>query len=175
MNRRFAKLTRILIPGAFALLALAAAAAAQTEPGGASFDLFGSHSVVYSSAGGFTFHAESLGVRGAYRFTSLWAGEAALSRSNGDHPVWNGDISAKATLFQADRFALYALAGPGVHREDFAGRSADASTVHAGIGTEIGLGARAYLRPEILARWPTRHLDDRNRSVDYTLGFGWRF
>lgn len=175
MNRSLAKLTRSLVPGAFALLALAASATAQTEPGSLSFDLFGSHSVVYSSSGGFTFHAESLGVRGAFHFTSVWALEAALSRSNGNHPLWNGDLSAKATFFQADRFALYALAGPGIRREDLAGRWDGVSTVHAGIGTEIALGARAYLRPEILARWPTRHFDDNHRSTDYTLGFGWRF
>jgi len=139
MNRRLAKLTRILIPGAFALLALATAAAAQTAPGGASFDLFGSHSVVYSSPGGFTFHAESLGVRGAYRFTSVWAGEAALSRSNGDHPLWNGDISAKAYLFQTDRFALYALAGLQDHDADtkLLDLPDNRAAEPAGAGTEI--------------------------------------
>jgi hypothetical protein len=175
MNRRFAKLARSLAPAAFALLALPASAAAQMESSGSSLELFGSHSVVYSSSGGFTFHAESLGVRGAFRFTSVWAVEAALSRSNGDHPIWNGDVSAKAYVFRANRFALYALAGPGVHHEELAGRTDDASTVHAGIGTEIALGERAYLRPQILTRWLTSHLNDRGRSVDYTLGFGWRF
>jgi hypothetical protein len=87
---------------------------------------------------------------------------------------WEGEVSARAFLLHFDRFELYALAGPGVHREELPGITNDVTTVHAGIGGEVGLTPRIYLRPEIRTRWPSDHLDDRFRSTDYTLGFGWR-
>jgi hypothetical protein len=165
--------TPLLLTCAF--LALPAAAAAQDEPRGPSFEVFGGASAIYSSSRGLTLHSESFGVRGGFHLTRVWTVEAELSRSNGDISVWNGDLSAKAYLFQADRFRLFVLAGPGIHREDLSGGAADSTTVHAAIGAEIELSPRFYLRPEIRSRWPTAHLDDRNRATDITLGFGWRF
>jgi opacity protein-like surface antigen len=168
----------ILILLASALMALPAAAAAQDEPRAPSFELFGGASAFYSSSSsrstGLTLHTESVGARGGFSLTRVWALEATLSRSSDYHIAWNGEVSAKAYLFQGDRARLFALAGPGIHREDLSGDSADSTTVHVGIGVEIELSPRFYLRPELRSRWPTAHLDDRNRATDITLGFGWR-
>jgi hypothetical protein len=168
------RLPRALAAAVCGLLAVASAAA-QAEDLGASVDVFGSHSVVQATATGVTFHEESLGVRAAYRLTGGWALEAALSRSNGDSTVWNGDVSAKVYLFQTDLGGLYLVVGPGVRREELFEGTGDSATVHAGLGTEIALGPRAYLRPEVLGRWATSDVNQRKHSVDYSLGLGWRF
>ena len=120
-------------------------------------------------------HAESFGVRGGFHLTRIWTVEAALSRSSHDYPYWNGDVSAKAYLFQADRFRFFALAGSGLRYEDAAYRGGVSSTVHAGIGAEINLTAKTYLRPEVRAGWYSDQLSGRDYTLDYTLGFGWRF
>ncbi len=167
-----------LILSAFALLALPLSAAAQEEPRGASFELFGGASSAYSRGSGrsdLTLHAESFGVRGGFHLTDVWSLEAELSRSSHDGPAYDGEVSAKAYLFQTDRFRLFGLAGAGLHHEDASGRSNDSSTVHAGIGAEIGLSAKTYFRPEIRARWPTSHPNGDNRVLEATVGFGWRF
>src|SRR5689334_14304315 len=102
----------ILILTACALLALPAAAAAQDEPHGLSFELFGGAAAIYSSSRGLSLHTESAGVRGGFSLTRVWTLEAALSRTSGDPISWNGEVSAKAYLFQAERVKLFALAGP---------------------------------------------------------------
>ena len=164
-----------LILLALVTMALPAAAAAQEEPHGLSFEIFGGAGAADSSSGGLSLHAESAGARGGFSLTRVWTVEAALSRTNGDPTSWNGEVSAKAYLFQTERVRLFALAGPGIHREDLSGGSADSAAVHAAIGAEIELSPRFYLRPELRSRWPTAHLDERHRSDDATLGFGWRF
>lgn len=158
-----------------AMMALPAAAAAQEEPRGLSFEVFGGAGASSSSSGGLSLHTESIGARGGFSLTRVWSLEAALSRTNGDPTSWNGEVSAKAYLLQVERFKLFALAGPGIHREDLSGGSTDSATVHAAIGAEITLSPRFYLRPELRSRWPTAHLNERYRSTDATLGFGWRF
>jgi hypothetical protein len=175
MSRRAVPFRPILISLTCALLALPIAAAAQDEPRGPSFEVFGGGAAIYSSSRGLTLHTESFGVRGGFSLTRVWSVEAELSRSTGDVSAWNGDLSAKAYLFQADRFRLFVLAGPGIHRESLSGGSTESATVHAAIGAEVELSPRFYLRPELRNRWPTAHLNDRYRSPEYTLGFGWRF
>lgn len=177
MNRRLSRFARTLMLTAFALVACAASAAAQRELT-ASLELFGSHGVVYSNGGHFTFHQESIGVRAGAQFGGPFGIEAAVQRSNGDHTVYDVDLSAKYYFIQRERFGFYALAGPGDRHEDtFFGSTTDRGTLHLGIGTEIGLGAKAYLRPEVLVRWPMTHSDQvaTDRTTDFTLGFGWRF
>jgi outer membrane protein with beta-barrel domain len=175
MSRRAVPFRPILVLLTCAFLALPIAAAAQDEPRGPSFEVFGGAAAIYSSSEGLTLHTESAGVRGGFSLSRVWTVEAALSRSSGDRITWNGEVSAKAYLVQADRFRLFALAGPGIRREDLSGGSSDSATVHAAIGAEIALSPRFYLRPELRSRWPTAHLNERNRSEEYTLGFGWRF
>ena len=175
MNRRLDALFRALILAAFALPLLSSSAAAQEEPRGASFEIFGGASVIYSSDQGLSVHTDSFGVRGGFHLTRIWTVEAALSQSRHDRLLLNGEVSAKAYLFQADRFRFFALAGSGLQYEDAAYRGGISSTVHAGIGTEINLTAKTYLRPEVRAGWYSDHLSSTDYSLDYTLGFGWRF
>jgi hypothetical protein len=69
------------------------------------------------------------------------------------------------------------LGGPGLYRisdDDFDFHQEEA-TVHLGIGAEIRLGQRAYVRPEARGRWFTDELEFDRGLADYSLGFGWRF
>ena len=158
-----------------AMMALPIAAAAQDEPRGPSFELFGGAGALYTSSSGLSLHTEAIGARGGFSLTRVWTVEAALSRTSGDPVTWNGEVSAKAYLFQNERVRLFALAGPGIRHEDFSGGSTDSATVHAAIGVEVALSPKFYLRPELRSRWPTAHFDAGHRSEDLTLGFGWRF
>jgi hypothetical protein len=175
MKRSIRSLLRIWLPAFFALLARASTASAQMDTHGPALEVFSGYFVGYSSGNGFSLGHEKLGARGSYRLTRAWAVEASISRTEDFFIAWNYELSAKGYLLQRDRFGLYALAGPGYERLSFDGEHGTSKTVHAGIGADIALPARAYLRPEILARWPTDHINDRNRTMDYTLGIGWRF
>ena len=169
MTRRIHRLSITFVT---ALLSLAAAssAMAQDVETGPTFELFGAR--VEPTDSDADFHTEAYGIRGGYRFSSRWALEGALARLDEDVDVWFADLSAKAYAFQSDRFAVYALGGPGVYKvEDID----EKVTLHLGIGAEIGLGQRAYLRPEVRGRWLADELKSDEGLVDYSLGIGWRF
>lgn len=169
MTRR---IHRLSITFATALLSLAAAssASAQDVETGAVFELFGAR--VEPTDSDADFHTEAYGLRGGYRFSNVWALEGSLARLNEDVDVWFGDLSAKAYAFQSDRFGIYALGGPGLYKVE---EEDEELTLHLGIGAEIGLGQRAYLRPEVRGRWLADELKADEGLVDYSLGIGWRF
>jgi hypothetical protein len=177
MRRPAVPFRPILILSAFALLALPLAAAAQEDDGSrdASFEVFGGPSAEYSSLSGVTLHNRSFGLRGGLRVSRVWSLEAEDARSTGRPIAYDGEVSAKAYLFQTDRFRLFALAGPGIHEEDRFGDTRYTATVHAGLGGEIALAPRIYLRPEVRGRWPADHFSGRNHTLDYTVGLGLRF
>ena len=174
MNRRLFRLARTLMLTGFALVACWPApppppSESSRRPSSSSAAI----GIVYSSGGHFTFHQESIGVRGGAQFGGPFGIEASVQRSNGNHTVYDVDLSAKYYFIQRERFGFYALAGPGDRHEDtFFGSATDRGTVHLGVGTEIGLGAKAYLRPEVLVRWPMSHSNQvaTDRTTTYTLG-----
>lgn len=103
----------------------------------------------------------------------VFAVEGSLSRLNEeDVDVWFGDLSLKAYFVHADRFEMYALAGPGLFRVE---SEDEETTVHFGFGGDISLSERAYLRPEVRGRWLEDELRFDDGIVDYSLGIGWRF
>lgn len=99
--------------------------------------------------------------------------EAAVSnlREEGTDAYF-GDLSAKAYLLHTDRFEGYLLGGVGLLRIDEFDE--DETTLHLGLGAEIELGNRAYLRPEVRARWLEEDVDAVT-FMDYSVGIGWRF
>jgi opacity protein-like surface antigen len=172
MKRTLDALCRILILTACALPVLSSSAAAQTEDRGPAFDLFGGY---LRSTGSVDGHSKDFGLRGSYRFSDTWAVEGALAKVDESGQLWFGDLSAKAYLVDTSRFEIYALGGPGVFRAKFDGEASNQAAVHFGIGAEIGLGARAYLRPEIRGRWATDELNWDAGIAEYSLGIGWKF
>jgi hypothetical protein len=170
MKRRLNTLLRTLTLAALALPLLSSSAAAQTADHGPALDVFAGY---FSNSGPGTTRA--FGARGSYRFSDVWAVEATYSKADVEGQVWFGDASVKAYLVDTSHFEIYALGGPGVFRSRFSGDSFNQNTVHLGLGAEVGLGSRAYLRPEVRGRWATDEITWNARLLEYTLGFGWRF
>ena len=156
-----------LFAAALLSLAVVSPASAQSEVRSPSFDVFGTR----ASGGSDSFHTESYGVRGGFRFSDVWALEGSLSRGNGSNS-WDGDAAVKAYFLHASRFEMYAVASPGVIK---ASGENPKLILHAGLGAEIGLTERIYLRPEVRGRWLDNGVTGDNRRVDYSLGLGWRF
>ncbi len=168
MTRRIDRLSSLFAATLLSLV-FASPASAQSEVRSPSFDLFGAHAV--SNGDGDRVHMDSYGVRGGYRFSNVWALEGSLYRSK-DTDSWSGDFSAKAYFLHANRFEMYAVASPGLIK--VSGENPQL-ILHAGLGAEIGLTSRLYLRPEVRGRWLDSGLNDGNSRVDYSLGLGWRF
>ena len=161
----------ILLAATLAFLGTAADAGAQEADRGFSLGLFGAYFT--SESGGDTADEEAWGLRGSYRFTNVWAVEAALSTLRDDGTgVYFGDLSAKAYFFHADRFEAYLLGGAGLLRID--DLDEEETTLHLGLGTELKLSGNAYLRPEVRARWLEEDVDAVT-FMEYSLGIGWRF
>jgi hypothetical protein len=167
MTRRIYRLSSTLAAAVFSLVA-ASSASAQSEVRGSYFDLFGAR---VESTGSDPFHTESYGVRSGFRFNDVWALEGSVSRVK-DTDAWFGDLSAKAYFLHLKGFEMYGVASPGLFRVAGEGPRL---TLHAGIGAEIALSQRAYLRPEVRGRWLAKELNGDSGLVDYSLGLGWRF
>jgi hypothetical protein len=152
-------------------LAVAPRASAQeSNPG--SIEVFGARVDTIQSSEG---HANAYGLRGGYRFNRVWALEGSAEHMDTGFTNWFVDLSAKAYFVHSNRFEIYGLAGPGLFRISAFGESDSQATVHAGLGAEIGLSSRAYLRPEVRSRWATDDLKFNDGLVSYSLGIGWRF
>ena len=171
MKRSLNALCRILIPAVCSLPMLASSAAAQPVDRGPALEVFAGY---FDTAGGDD-NPRALGLRGSYKFTGVWAVEAAYTKVDVDGEVWFADASAKAYFFRSDRFRFYALGGPGIFRSRSFGETFNQDTVHLAFGSEIDLGARAYLRPEIRSHWATDDISWDGRLSEISLGFGWRF
>ncbi len=168
MSRRFAGFP-ITLAAVLMIVLGSSAAHAQDEDRGFSLDLFGSYFT--AEADGDTADEEAWGLRGSYRFTDIWALEAAVSnlREEGDNAYF-GDVSVKAYLFNSNRFDAYLLGGAGLFKVN----DVEETTLHAALGAEIALGERAYLRPEVRGRWLEEDVDAVT-FMEYSLGIGWRF
>lgn len=169
MKPHRAVILRGLILATFALPVLAASAGAQEPRRGFSLDLD-----LASLQGADSGAHRSFGLRSGYRFSRTWALEGSLSRPDGGGGAWLGDLSAKLYVLHASLFELYALGGPGRSRLPFQDEAGTRPTLHLGIGAEISLVDRAYLRPEFRQRWDRAHVDG-NGLQEYSLGLGWKF
>ena len=109
MTRRTHRFSMTFAAALFSL-AGASSALAQSDERGAAFELFGARVQQIEEP---SFHTESYGLRGGFRFGRVWALEASVSRLNEDVDVWFGDLSAKAYVAHWDRFELYALGRTG--------------------------------------------------------------
>jgi len=114
----------------------------------------------------------SFGVRGALPLRGRFHLEGSVSRVDvSDVDLWLVDLSAKYYLRDRERTDVYLVAGHGLfYSSDL---DAEEATLHLGIGVEIALGRRFYIRPELRGRWFTQRLGDSNLG-DLSVGFGWR-
>jgi hypothetical protein len=173
MSRRWP--LRITFAAALCFLFLTPSAHAQDEAQdkekrGFSLDLYGAYLSVASD--GYRYRDEDdkkgFGLRGTYRFNNVWALEGAISEFTGDDADERlVEVSAKAYFLHSNYFEAYALAGVGHSR--FQGFSDH----HLGLGLEVPVGSRTYLRAEIRGRWDG--IGGHDIEPEYSLGVGWRF
>lgn len=167
-----------------ALLATFTASAAHAGEGRFEF-----HGGVFSATGSSDSSSFSYGARGGYRFNERWALEGSVSRAElFEIEIFTFDVDASVTTFEVSvqRFLnpgkkaeVYLVAGPGrtTYDIDINGISIatydDAFSFHFGVGTQIALGEKVYLRPDLRARW----LDQPGADVglEASIAVGWRF
>lgn len=123
----------------------------------------------------------TFGARGGYRFDERWGIEGTISRQEIDDfiDVYFVDVSLRRSLVQGERTELFFVGGPGLFRADFGSfpfnDTEDELALHAGLGLDIKLGERLYLRPDVRARWVDGDLFDDDIHTEATLGVGFRF
>ncbi len=143
-----------------------------------------------------------VGIRGGYRFNDHFGLQGSIGRVELLHPVFSVfdadgdgiffDVSALWYLNPGKKAEWVLFGGPGFASLESGGqfkipgliydnhrRSTDSATLHAGVGVEISLGQRTYLRPAVKARWfeGFSSQDDFLRSdvdVEATVAFGWK-
>ncbi|MEM7587540.1 MAG: porin family protein [Acidobacteriota bacterium] len=147
-----------------------------------------------------------VGLRGGYRFNDRFGLEASLSRAEVIDPIASVfgadgdgvffDVSARWYLTPEKRAQWVLYGGPGYaslesgrqFRFDFLGPrdpddpvlSTDSVSLHVGIGVEIAVGRRTYLRPDVKARWLEGYSSNdgflrSDFEYEATVGFGWKF
>lgn len=116
---------------------------------------------------------DDFGLRGAYRASDRWSFETRLTQAGGDSlDLWLVDVSARWHFDRRGRSRWYLSAGPGIVVEDFDDVFDPFWLFHVGIGTEIELTPKLFLRPELLAR---ANENFESLAGDLSLGIGWRF
>lgn len=115
-------------------------------------------------------NVETYGVRGGARLSPRWTLEGALSRVDDAYEnVYLFDASARLSLRPTRRVDIFFIGGPGwFWTSDFDG----SLMFSAGFGSQIPLGKRFYLRPELRARWVEQ---SDVVGTDLSFGFGARF
>ncbi len=115
-------------------------------------------------------NVETYGIRGGAQVSRRWTLEGALSVvEDAYEDVYLLDVSARLSLRPERRNDIFFLFGPGL----FWTPSFDGALMFsAGFGSEIPVGKRFYLRPELRARWiePSDVV-----GTDLSFGFGARF
>ncbi|MEM1203327.1 MAG: porin family protein [Acidobacteriota bacterium] len=122
------------------------------------------------------------GLRAHVRFNPRWAMEGSLTVQDGldsdDDPLFF-DLSARVTAYEWKSAEMFALFGAGF--VDFDTRifntriSSTSATFHAGLGIQVDLNERLYLRPDLRYRWGS-DLDSIDDGItELTAALGWRF
>lgn len=173
--------------GAVLLTLALAAAPAQAQAGSGSFELYAGY---YSPDSNILDDDVTYGVRAGYRLSDAFAVEGSVGRyedsqdilglAQVDFELTLVDASAVWYLNPGSSSEFFIFGGPGWAfadaSADFLGvpldsASDDTLTLHAGLGLNLGLTERVYLRPEARARW----FDDSDDAVDVeaslALGF----
>ena len=170
------------------------------EAGEANFEIAGG---AYVSGTSHLGDEAAFGVRGGYRFTDRWAIQGSLSRTElFDIHTSYLDTGLDATFFDLSamffitpnrKAELFVYGGIGMARFDvgigpirfdtgsgrvhvprFGATVDDEFTTHLGLGVNIQLTDRMYLRPDIRSRW-LGDFDGGTVDAEPSIGLGWRF
>ncbi len=175
-----------------------------TPPAAAGEGNFEIAAGAYVAGSGFVGDEAAYGLRGGYRFTERWGLQGSLSRVElfdlyGPYAGVEGDatffdVSGQFFFTPGRRAELYLYGGIGMARFDidvgrirvdlpYAGRvetrgfSAtfdDDFTTHIGLGVNIRLNEKMYLRPDIRHRW-LGSAGGGTLDVEPSIALGWRF
>lgn len=164
--------------GAVLLTLALAAAPAQAQAGTGSFELYAGY---YFPDSDVLDDDVTYGVRGGYRLSDSFGIQGSVGRyEDSENILGLANVNLELTLVDASAVwyfnpgsssEFFVFGGPGWAfadvNADFLGIpldsvSDDTFTLHAGLGLNIGLTDRIYLRPDVRARW----FDDSNDEVD---------
>lgn len=114
------------------------------------------------------------GIRAGYRLSERTWVEARLDHIDvGSFEFWLLDASIKYFFDNWGRSRWYVLGGPGTTFRSLGDIDDSGLLLHVGVGTEIDLTDRLFLRPEIVALW--REDDFDTLGGDASFAVGWRF
>ena len=125
-----------------------------------------------------------LGARGGFEISEAIGIEAAVSLAqdteslgalgNLDLSLTLADLSVKWHPLARRKHDFFVYGGPGWAFADvdgFVNGSADTLTAHVGLGVNVQISDRLYLRPDIKVRW---FEDGGDVSTDTTIGIGYK-
>ena len=170
------------------------------EAGEAHFEIAGG---AYVSGTSYLGDEAAFGVRGGYRFTDRWAIQGSISRTelfdiytpyvDAGLDATFFDVSAMFFITPSRRAELFVYGGVGMARFDlgvgpirfgtgngrvhvprFGATVDDVFTTHVGLGVNIRLSDKMYLRPDIRSRW-LDDFDGGTVDAEPSIGLGWRF
>lgn len=120
------------------------------------------------------------GLRSGYRLSDRLGLEGSLGYVGFSESIFDGDFfivdaSLKLYLNPGGKAEWYLIGGPGWAFIDVDASGAglieeDSFTLHAGLGVDIDLSERVYLRPEVRARW-YELVDGTDLEATLALGF----
>ena len=146
----------------------------------------------------FTRNAEdAVGLRFRIPFGENWSVEASWSHKDGESDFFFGedlyggdfvDLSLRYDLINAERLTFFVFGGPGWYSlkvPDYgyvfpfdlslpSVRDEEGGSIHAGVGLEVRLNERFYVRPDIRHR-TLEGFDFEETSTESSFAVGWRF
>ena len=164
--------TRFLIPATLLVLSLAAlffgsASPASAQAGSGALEIYFGQFALDED-----YDDSTYGLRGSYRPTDRIGIEASLGHTDLDFDdITFLDLSTKVYLGSGKGKAqVFLFAGPGWAKRDFG--NGDVFTANAGLGLDLHLGERVFLRPDLRYRWFD---EDDVIDLELSLSLGFSF
>lgn len=132
------------------------------------------------------------GFRGKFRLADRWAIEGSLQTEKvsfvtltqgssflGHADAFLTEFSARRDLKRGRRFELFAFGGPGYFwydgEPDEISRRDTSAFLHLGLGLDIELTRRLFLRPDIRQRWFEKDQQGDDFQTQAQVSLGWKF
>ena len=161
------------------LFAVLLPAAAMAQPGNGRFEIYGG---IYRPEG--LDDELTYGLRAGYKLSDHFgidgtAGTFTVKEDPVEVDVILVDLSLKAYLSSGDKAQFFLFAGPGWAFLDASAfgidvLSEDSLTAHAGVGLDLWLSDRLYLRPDVRGRW-FEQADSNDLDWEASLALGFSF
>ena len=141
---------------------------------------------------------DAVGLRFRFPFGERWSVETSWSHRDGEEDFFFGidlyggdfvDLSLRYDLIHSERLTFFVFGGPGWYSIDVpdyahifspfdfgfpAVKSEDGGSIHGGVGLEVRLSDRFYVRPDIRHR-TLEGFDFEETTTETSFAVGWRF